>query len=139
MADEIRSQALELLKKPDRLGVLATASASSEPNVGYFSSTVVMDDGTVVLGLGNNRTLKNLGENPAAVYFVIGSAPVGLTTPGFRIYLKAREIQREGPIFERVREGIRQAAGDAAAGNTVAVALFEVTNVRPMIDLAYSP
>jgi hypothetical protein len=135
----LKAKALEVLTKPDRIGVLATASAEGEPNVGYFSSTVVMDDGSMALGLGNNRSLKNMSENPAAVYFVIESYPVGLATPGFRIYLKVREIQREGPLLERIREGIRKAAGDTAADNTVAVSLFEVTSVRPMIDAGYSP
>jgi hypothetical protein len=139
VVSDLRAQALELMARRDRIGVLATASAAGEPNVGYFSSTVVMDDEVIALGLGNNRSLKNMGENPAAVYFAIETFPVELTTPGFRVYLKVREIQRDGPILHRIREAIRHAAGDVAADNTVAVALFDVTNVRPMIDPLTSP
>jgi hypothetical protein len=130
---------LDLVAKRNRIGVLATASGDGEPNVGYFSSTAVLDDGAIALGLGNNRSLKNMTENPRAVYFAVESFPVELSTPGYRVYLNVREIQRDGRMLEQIREGIRKAAGDAAADNTVAVAVFEVTDVRPMIDPSYSP
>jgi len=95
---DISQEIFEIANKPGRIGVLATASANGDPNVAYFGSPRLMDDGTVVMGLGKNHTLKNLEENPKAVFFVVAEGPVSFQTPGYRLYLEARTIEKEGPF-----------------------------------------
>lgn len=131
-----REHALSLLEHPDRhIGVLGTASADGHPNIAYISSTRVTDDGGIVVGLGNNRSLGNLEENPHAVYFVIESFPVTFKTPGYRIYLEARSIERDGPVLDAIRKHIADEFDPNAAKMTVAAVVFEVTGIRPMIEM----
>jgi len=87
------------------------------------------------MGLGNNRTLKNLEENPLAVFFSVTESPVTFSTPGYRLYLKAREIQKEGPVLNSVRDAIAKAAGPDAAKMIVAGVVFDVTEVRPLVAM----
>jgi hypothetical protein len=135
MAD-LKRQALDLLTKPAGLGVLGTADTGGHPNIAYLSSVRVLEGDTVMIGFGDNHSLSNLRENPAAVYFAIETVPItAMDTPGFRIYMNRKEIVSEGPLFDEIRAFIRERAGDQAASMTVAAVTFDVTNVRPMIDM----
>ncbi len=132
---EISKEIFEIVNKSGRVGVLGTADKQGQPNAAYFGSLRLMDDGSAILGLGNNRSLKNLEENPLAVLFCVTESPVTFTTPGCRIYLKAKEIQKEGPLLEGVRKAIADHAGEEAAKMIVAGVAFEVTEVRPLVAI----
>jgi hypothetical protein len=68
---EISKEVFETVNKPGRVGVLGTANKQGQPNAAYFGSLTLTEESTVVLGMGDNRSLKNLKENPLAVcYFV---------------------------------------------------------------------
>ncbi len=95
---EIKKEVLEIVNKPGRVGVLSTADKQGQPNSAYFGSLRLTEDGSVVLGLGNNRSLKNLEENPLAVFFCVTESPVGFQTPGVRLYLKLKEHPKNEPI-----------------------------------------
>jgi hypothetical protein len=97
---EINKEIVEIVNKAGRIGTLGTANKLGQPNIAYFGSPQLSEEGTIVMGLGSNRTLKNLEENPLAVFFCIAESPVTFTTPGYRLYLKVREIQKEGPILD---------------------------------------
>ena len=130
---EINKEVMEIVNKPGRIGTIGTANKQGRPNVAYFGSPRLSDDGTIVMGLGSNRTLKNLEENPFAVFFCVAESPVTFTTPGYRLYLKTREIQKEGPIIDGVRKAIAEHAGPDAAKMIAAGVVFDVTEVRPLI------
>ena len=132
---DISTEVLETVNKPGRIGVLASASAQGEPNLAYFGSPHLMADGHLVMGLTSNRTLKNLGENPKATFFCISEAPVTFATPGFRLYLKVAEIQKEGQLIDDVKAAIAEHAGADAAKMIVAGVSFEVTEIRPMVAM----
>lgn len=131
---EIRKEIFEIVNKPGRIGVLSTANKQGQPNSAYFGSLRLMDDGTVALGLGNNRSLKNLEENPLAVLFCITEGPVGFQTPGVRLYLKLKGIQKSGSAYEAIKAAIAEHAGADAAKMIVAAAAFEVTEIRKLVD-----
>jgi predicted pyridoxine 5'-phosphate oxidase superfamily flavin-nucleotide-binding protein len=130
---EITKDIVEVVNKRGRVGALGTADKNGQPNVAYFGSPRLSEDGTLIMGLGNNRSLKNLEENPLAAFFCVAESPVTFKTPGYRLYLKVREIQREGALFEGVRDAIGKAAGADAAKMIVAAVSFEVTGVRPLV------
>ena len=130
---EISKEIMEIVNKPGRIGTLGTANKEGKPNVAYFGSPRLSEDGTIIMGLGSNRTLKNLEQNPFAVFFCVAESPVTFTTPGYRFYLQAREIQKEGPIIDGVREFIAEHAGPDAAKMMVAGVVFDVTEIRPLI------
>jgi hypothetical protein len=131
----ISKEIVETVNKPGRIGTLATANKQGQPNVGYFGSPRLMEDGTIIMGLGSNRTLKNLEENPLAVFFCVAEAPVTFKTLGYRLYLKVREIQKEGPVLDGVKEAIAKHAGPGAAKMIAAGVVFDVTEVRPLVDM----
>jgi hypothetical protein len=126
---------LKLLTNPtEHIGVLGTASKDGRPNIAYISSTRVRKDGTVVVGLWSNVSLRNLEENPHAVYFVIESFPVTVDTPGYRIYLEALSIERTGPALDAMRTFIAKEFDSNAAKFTTAAVTFEVTGIRKMLE-----
>ena len=132
---EINKEIIEIVNKAGRIGTLGTANKLGQPNVAYFGSPQLSEDGTIVMGLGSNRTLKNLEENPLAVFFCIAESPVAFTTPGYRLYLKVREIQKEGPIIDSIKKAIAEAAGAEAAKMIAAGVVFDVTEIRPLVAM----
>jgi len=132
---EISKEIIEIVNKPGRVGVLSTADKQGQPNAAYFGSLRLMEDGSVVLGLGNNRSLKNLEANPLAVLFCVTESPVSFNTPGYRLYLKAIEIQKEGPLLDGVKRAIAEHAGEDAAKMIVAGVAFEVLETRPLVAM----
>ena len=131
---EISKEIFEIVNKPGRVGVLGTADKNGQPNTAYFGSLRLMEDGLVVLGLGNNLSLKNLEENPLAVLFCITESPVEFKTPGVRLYLKLKEIQKAGPLYDAIKTAIAEHAGEGAAKMIVSAAAFEVTKIRQLVD-----
>lgn len=132
---EISQEIMDMVNAPERIGALATADAQGQPNLGYFASLRMNPDGTMVMGLGNNRTLANLKQNPKAAFICLAGSPVSFTTPGCRIYLTATRIDTEGGMLDKVRAGIAAKAGDAAASIIAAGVLFEVNEVRKLVDM----
>ena len=61
------------------------------------------DPKTVFMGLGNNRTLANLKENPWAAYMIMEPGNSLPEWKGVRLYLKATEIDTEGNKLEQIR------------------------------------
>jgi hypothetical protein len=131
----INKEIMAMVNGAGRIGTLATANKLCEPNVAYFGSPRLSEEGTVVMGLGNNLTLRNLEENPRAVFFCVAESPVTFTTPGCRLYLKVREIQKSGPILEAVKKAIAEHAGAQAAAMIAAGVSFEVTEIRPLVAM----
>lgn len=132
---ELNKEILEIVNKPGRIGTLGTADKQGQPNVAYFGSPQLSEEGTIVMGLGNNKSLENLEENPFAVFFCADESPVTFTTPGYRLYLKTREIQKEGPIIDGVKKAIAEVAGPDAANMIVAGVVFDVTDIRPLVAM----
>jgi hypothetical protein len=131
---EIGKELLEIVNKPGRIAVLSTADKHGQPNSAYFGSLRLMEDGSVALGLGNNRSLKNLEENPLAVLFCVTESPVGFQTPGVRLYLKLKGIQKSGSAYVAIKAAIAEHAGADAAKMIVAASAFEVTEIRKVVD-----
>jgi len=132
---EIAKEVFETVNKPGRVGVLGTSNKEGQPNIAYFGSLNLMENGTVVLGLGNNRSLSNLKENPLAVLFCVTESPVTFGTAGYRLYLKVQAIQDEGELYDNIRGAIAKHAGEEAAKIIVAAVALEVTGVRGLIDM----
>jgi len=131
---EISKEVFDIVNKPGRVGILSTADNQGQPNSAYFGSLRLMEDGSVALGLGDNRSLKNLEQNPQAVLFCVTESPVGFRTPGVRLYLQLKEIQKAGPLYDAIKAAVTEHAGAEAAKIIVAAAAFEVTEIRKLVD-----
>ncbi|MEW5723898.1 MAG: pyridoxamine 5'-phosphate oxidase family protein [Thermodesulfobacteriota bacterium] len=132
---EVPEEFVQSVNKPGRIGVLATADAQGRPNAAYFGSPRFEEDGGFGMALADNRTLKNLEQNPYAVFLCLEDSPVSFKTKGCRLYLKVREIQKEGPLLDRRKEAITRAAGPEAAKLVQAAVVFDVAEVRALVAM----
>jgi hypothetical protein len=85
------------------------------------------------MAIGNNRTYKNLQENPKASFIVIEPGDSPASWRGVRLYLEVAGFERYGEILDSFRENIRKVAGKQSADAIVAAIRFKIVDVRPLI------
>jgi Pyridoxamine 5'-phosphate oxidase len=132
---ELTQDVFDIINNPGRIGMLATADKDGKPNVAYFGSPHLAEDGTLVMGMTDNRSVKNLEQNPQAVFFAIGESPVTFQTPGSRLYLTVKKMEHEGELIDNIKATIAEHAGPEAASMITTGLAFEVTEVRPMVAM----
>jgi len=130
-----RQEVMEFFNRSPRIGTLSTANRNGEVNVAVFGSPQMIDENTVIMGIGRNRSFRNLQENPRAVFIVVEPGKTMMDWKGARVYLEVMDIEKGGGFFEEVKDGIAKAAGQAAADIIHAAIRFKVTEVRPVVDL----
>lgn len=87
--------------------VIATAAADGIPNVTYLSRIRMVDDDHVALSNQFfSKTTRNLAENPVASLIVTDP----WTFEEFRLELTYERTERRGPVFDRLREDVAEAA-----------------------------
>jgi hypothetical protein len=126
---------MEYFNRQPRIGTLGTASRAGKVDAAVFGSTRMIDEKTVVMGLGKNRTFANLQENPNAVFMIIEPGKAFLDWKGIRVYLKVKTLATSGPQLETFKNQMAQVAGKEAADMVYAMVAFEVQEVRPLIDM----
>lgn len=126
---------MEYFNRQPRIGTLSTASRDGKVDVAPFGSPQMVDENTVVMALGENRTLANLRENPHAVYMIMVPGKGIFDWKGVRVYMRMKSCETSGEAIERMRSEISKAIGEAAAGMLTAAATFEVEEVRPIVDM----
>ena len=129
------SKLMDYFNKQPRLGVLSTANKEGKIDAAVFGSPMMIDEKTVVMGLGNNRTFAYLQDNPNAVFTIMEQGATLADWKGLRVYLKMKEYATSGEVLETYRKQIANVAGEAAAAMIHASVTFEVTEVRPLIDM----
>jgi hypothetical protein len=87
------------------------------------------------MGLGKNRTLANLQENPHAVFLIMEPGKTLMEWKGIRVYLKAKTIATSGPALDTFKAQMAKVAGEAATKIINATVTFEVTEIRPLVDM----
>jgi hypothetical protein len=113
--------------------VISTANKIGQTNIAIFGSLALIDDETVAIMLGENRTYRNLAENPYASYLLTLPGKTGMQTEGCRIYLKVRRMEDGGKDFEAMKAMIKANIGSAAEMLKHRV-VFDVVEVRPILD-----
>jgi hypothetical protein len=122
---------MEYFNKQPRLGTLSTANKDGNVNVAYFGSPRMVDDKTVFMGLGNNRTFANLQDNPNAAYMIMEPGESLPEWKGVRVYLAMTDCQTSGEKLDQ----IRAALGEKAAKMIHAAVTFEIKEIRPLADV----
>lgn len=130
-----RQELMVIFNRQPRIGSLSTASSDGEVNVAVFGSPQMVDETTVVMGIGDNRSFRNLQENPKAVFMVVEPGETVMDWKGARVYLEVLDIETGGGLFDVVREGIEKAGGKQAAEMIYAAIRFRITEVRPIVDM----
>jgi hypothetical protein len=126
---------MEYFNKQPRIGSLSTTGKDGKVDVAVFGSPRMIDEKTVVMGLGKNRTFSYLRENPHAVYMIMEPGKTVMDWKGVRVYLKMKTYATSGPQLETYKDQIEKAVGKEAAQMIHATVTFEVTEVRPLIDM----
>jgi hypothetical protein len=129
-----RREVMEIFNKTPRIGTLSTADKTGEVNVAVFSSPQMVDENTVIMGIGRNRTFRNLQENRKAVFVVMEPGKTLMDWKGARVYLELMDLESGGGFFDEVKAGIAQAAGKQAADMIHAAVRFRITEVRPIVE-----
>ena len=63
-----RKEVMEFFNKRPRVGTLSTANSEGDVNVAVFGSPQMVDEETVVMGIGRNRSLRNWHRDSAEGY-----------------------------------------------------------------------
>ena len=126
-----RNDVMELFNKRPRIGTLSTANRKGEVNVAVFGSPQMIDENTVVMGIGENRTLANLQENPHAVFIVMEPGKTLMDWKGVRVYLEVLAVETGGG---KNHNGIRDQHENIRCNNTfynnILSDLFEYKSFR---------
>ena len=128
-----RKQVMEMFNRKTRIGALATANKMGDVNAAVFGSPRMIDQETIIMAIGDNRTYENLMENPKASFIVIEPGESPTEWKGARLYLQVDTYERYGELLDSFRENIRKVAGNKSADAIVAAIRFKVTDVRPLI------
>jgi hypothetical protein len=130
-----RKELMELFNKWPRIGTLSTANKLGEVNVAVFGSPRMVNENTVVMGIRNNRSFRNLERNPKAVFIVMEPGPTVQDWKGARVYLEAVDMETEGKFYEEIKRNIVKAFGQEAADFVHAAIRFRITEVRPIVEV----
>ena len=142
------SDLMEYFNKGPRLGILSTSSNDGRVDSAIFGSPHMIDEKTVLVATGKNRTFTNLLENPNAVYIILESCSDSsnetntkmepgssvMDWKGIRVYMKMKEYSTSGEMLEMIRSQAANFAGEEAAKMIYASMTFEIYEVRPLVD-----
>ena len=129
------SEALKkYFNKQPRLGTLSTADKSGKVNSAFFGSPRMVDEKTIFMGLGNNRTFANLQENPKAVFMIMEPGKSIMDWKGVRIYVTMIDCRTSGEKLDQLKAGVAKHAGENAAKMMHAAVTFEIVEIRPLAD-----
>lgn len=128
-----RKKVMKMFNKKSRIGALATANKNGDVNAAVFGSPRMIDEDTIIMAIGDNRSFRFLQENPKASFIVVEPGESPKEWKGVRLYLELDSFERYGELFDSLRANIRKVAGDKSANAIVAAVRFTVTDVRPLI------
>jgi hypothetical protein len=125
---------MDYFNKMPRLGCLSTANKEGKVDAAYFGSPRMIDEKTIVMGLGKNRTFSYLQENPYGVFMIMEPGQTPTEWKGVRLCVKMTECATSGKKLDDFKAQMAEKAGEAAAKMIYAAATFEITEIRPLAD-----
>jgi len=127
------SRLVEYFNKQPRLGSLSTSSREGKVNVAMFGSARMTDEKTVVIGLGNNRSLQYLSETARGLHDR-GAWQVPFRVEGHKSLPRGQGDRQVRTCPGRTENQIAKVSGKEGAAMMSAVVTFRVVEVRPLID-----
>ncbi len=121
---------LNKLFQKQGLGVMATASKDGAVNTAVYARPHVVDELTLVWGMTNGRTYRNISDNPQASFLFKASDP-GFS--GVRLALELVKTEESGPMLAKIKENADVTVGPGTGAAVTHAAWFSVTEVRPLI------
>ena len=132
-----RKEIMAFFNKRPRNCLIGTTNGNGEVNVAVYGSPRMIDEGTVVLAARNNRSYRNLQENPHAALFVTEPGEIKHDSKGFRVYLERIRIETEGDLLNEFRETVARRAGKKSADGLEAAIHLKITEIRTLMDPSY--
>lgn len=129
------SKLMEYFNRQPRLGILGTCSKEGIVDMAVMGSPQMTDEKTVIAVFAMGRTFANLRENPNAVYMITDPGSTVLDWKGLRVYLRMSDYVTSGPKLDAHKSKIAAVVGEQAAEMVKVLVTFELTEVRPLIDL----
>ena len=129
-----RKELMALFNKQPRLGTMATSDGKGAVNNAVFSALNMIDEETVVMAIGDNRSYRNLKASPKATFLFFEPAPDPKEWKGARLYFEVAAMAENGPLYDHLVAEVRKMAGDQAADNIKAAVTFKIAEVRLVID-----
>ena len=112
------------------LGVMSTASSDGTVNSAVYARPHVIDESTLVWGMTDRRTFRNVSENPRAAYLFRASGP-GFS--GVRLTLELIRVENQGELLAEIKRNTDQIVGPGAGAAVAHAVWFRVTEVRPLV------
>jgi hypothetical protein len=128
------TQLMDFFNKQPRLGILAPADKNGKVDAAYFGSPRMIDEKTIFMGLGKNRSFENLQQNPNAVFMIMEPGQSLPEWKGVRVYMKMTDCQTSGEKLDAIRTRIAEASGEKASQMVHAAVTFSIEEVRPLAD-----
>ena len=125
---------VEYFNKSPRIGTLSTASKDGKVNAAVFGTPRMIDQKTVAMGLGKNRTFANLQENPHAVFVIMEPGAAAADWKGVRVYVQMTDCQTSGKKLNEVKSEVAKRLGEKATKIIHAAVTFEIQEIRPVAD-----
>lgn len=111
-------------------GVIGTANSQGEVNMAIYAVPMIVNDDTIVFGMTEGTTHKNLLENPHASYLFMAK---GEGYVGARLKLLLSDVKDSGEILEGKKLGLEAVCGEIVADKLKYVAFFKVMDIRPLL------
>ncbi|MBZ0156415.1 MAG: pyridoxamine 5'-phosphate oxidase family protein [Alphaproteobacteria bacterium] len=115
--------------KPGGRGVLATAGPAGIPNVALYAAPHIIDEETVVWGMGDGRSYANVRENPHAAYLYMMPGDV---LSGIRLGLTLIRIEDAGEMLNAIKRDTAERVSPEAASLVKHAGYFKVVETRPL-------
>jgi len=112
------------------IGVMATADAGGNVNTAVYARPHIIDATTLVWGMTDGRTFRNLAQNPRAAYLLRQS---GAGYRGARLALELLRSEERGEMLEQIRQRTDEVVGPGAGHAVTHAVWFRVVEVRPLI------
>lgn len=128
------SKLMEYFNKRPRVGVLSTSNREGKVNSAVFGSPNMIDEKTIVVATGKNRTFSNIQENPYAMFLIMEPGTDIFSWKGIRVYMKMKGYETSGDMFDIFKRRITKLVGEEAAQMIYALVTFEIVELRPLVD-----
>jgi Pyridoxamine 5'-phosphate oxidase len=109
---------------------MATASKDGCVNTAVYARPHVIDEQTMVWGMTEGRTYRNITENPRASFLFMVSCP-GFS--GVRLALELVKTEESGLLLEKIKEIAETTVGPGTGAAVTHAVWFTVTEVRSLI------
>ncbi len=112
------------------LGIMASAAGDGSVNTAVYARPHVTDETTLVWGMTEGRTFRNLSQNPKAAFLFKTDQP---GYQGVRLALELIRTEEEGEMLTRIKCAATQVVGPGAGLAVTHAAWFRVVEVRKLV------